>query len=374
MLVGIRLAARDLFYDRGRSLLTLLGLAVMVVSYLLLWGLAQAYREYGRWPAPTRNLILLSAEVLDPMDSTIGSEVYQAVADLPAGQVERVSPSIFRHMNIAGPVMQVRAVPRPDMEQVHSLTLLEGAWPQGLHEIVATEGAVQAAAWQIGQTLTVYGSEFRLVGLVRGPGTKYASLWMTYEAGRNLLGDQRGDQMVFLKVAEGISPEVVRERLVADARIQGKYDVYLEDRLAERQSQAAQDLVRLPTVLLFVALLAITFGIYNATSLTLAERGWELGALRVLGFDGGGLRRFLYLRALVLVGLAYVSGVMIAILYMTVQGRESPIVIHGATILMRVQPGAVALGFCLTAFFAYLGVWWPLAQHSRQSVAEGIRR
>jgi ABC-type antimicrobial peptide transport system permease subunit len=123
-----------------------------------------------------------------------------------------------------------------------------------------------------------------------------------------------------------------------------------------------------------VALLAITFGIYNATSLTLAERGWELGALRVLGFEIGGLRRFLYLRALLLVGAAYILGALIAVTYMTVQGQQTPIVIHGATLLMRVQPWALALGLCLTALFAYLGVWLPLAQQSRQSVAQAIRR
>jgi len=374
VLIAIRFALRDLYHDRGRTLLTLLGLIVMVVSYLLLWGLAEACREYGRWPAPTRNLILLSAEVLDPMDSTIGAEAYQAVGDLPPGLVERVSPSIFRHMNIAGPVMQVRAVPPHDMEQVHSLTLLQGTWPQATDELVATEGAMLAAGWQVGQHLLVYGSDFRLVGAVRGPGTKYASLWMTYEAGRHLLGDRRGDQLLFLKIAEGTSPEEVRTRLAADARIQGKYDVYLEDQLAERQSQAIRDLVRLPTVLLVVALLAITFGIYNATSLTLAERGWELGALRVVGFEVGVLRRFLYVRALAMVSAAYVVGSLVALAYVTEQSRNAPIVIHGAALLMRVQPGAVALGLALTALFAYLGVWLPLLQQSRQTVAQAIRR
>jgi hypothetical protein len=374
VLNAIRFALRDLYHDRGRTMLTLLGLIVMVVSYLLLWGLAEACREYGRWPAPTRNLILLSAEVLDPMDSKIGAEAYSAVSDLPPGQVERVSPSIFRHMNIAGPVMQVRAVPPLDMEQVHSLTLLVGAWPQATDEVVATEGAMLAAGWQVGQHLVVYGSDFRLVGAVRGPGTKYASLWMTHEAGRRLLGDRRGDQMLFLKIAEGTSPEEVRTRLAADARIQGKYDVYLEDQLAERQSQAIRDLVRLPTVLLVVALLAITFGIYNATSLTLAERGWELGALRVVGFEVAVLRRFLYVRALVMVSAAYVVGSLIALAYVTEQSGNAPIVIHGAQLLMRVQPGAIVLGLALTALFAYLGVWLPLLQQLRQTVAQAIRR
>jgi len=371
---ALRFVLRDLYHDRGRTVLTLLGLVVMVVSYLLLWGLAEAYREYGRMPAPTRNLLVISSEVLDPMESTIGPEVWEAVDELPAGQVEHASASIFRHMNIAGLVMQVRAVPLEDMQAVHSLTLLEGRWPAGLDEVAATEGAIHAVGWRVGDVLTIYGSDFRLAGVVRGPGTKYASLWMTHTAGRLLLGERRGDQILYLTIADRASLEEIKARLEADARLQGRYDVYIEDQLAARQTEVIEDLVRLPAVLLVVALLTVTFGIYNATSLTLAERGWEIGTLRVIGFEAGSVRRFLYLRALTQVAAAYGAGCLIALVLISDQARRAPIVIHGGTLLMRLDLGAILLGGALTALFAYFGVWLPLSQHTMRTAAEALRR
>ena len=374
MIVALRFMLRDLCHDRGRTVLTLLGLVVMVVSYLLLWGLAAACREYGRMPAPTRNLLVISSEVLDPMDSTIGPEVWEAVGELPAGQVELVSASIFRHMNIAGLVMQVRAVPPEDMQAVHSLTLLEGTWPVAPDEVAATEGAIHTAGWHVGDMLTIYGSDFRLVGVVRGPGTKYASLWMTHTAGRQLLGERRGDQILYLTIADRANLEELKGSLGADARLQGRYDVYIEDQLAARQTQVIEDLVRLPAVLLVVALLTVTFGIYNATSLTLAERGWELGTLRVIGFEAGSLRLFLYLRALTQVAVAYVAGCLLAQVLINDQARRAPIVLHGSTLLMRLDSGAILLGAALTALFAYFGVWLPLSRHTMRTAAEALRR
>ena len=40
--------AKDLIHDRGRSLLTILSLAVVVVGYLLLASLAQAFAVFGK--------------------------------------------------------------------------------------------------------------------------------------------------------------------------------------------------------------------------------------------------------------------------------------------------------------------------------------
>jgi hypothetical protein len=139
---------KDLLHDRWRSLLTILSLAVVVVSYLLLAALSQAFILFGRQPQGTSNLVIVSSDVLDPMESSVDEAILQAARQAAPGKIVNTFPSLFRHMFIQDHVMQVRAVPLEDLKTALALTLLQGTWPEGPQQIVASEGAVQlTSAW-----------------------------------------------------------------------------------------------------------------------------------------------------------------------------------------------------------------------------------
>jgi ABC-type antimicrobial peptide transport system permease subunit len=346
---------RDLLHDRWRSLLTVLTLAVILVSYLLLASLAQAMVSLsGRAPI-TNNLLVIAADTIDPQDSWLQESVLRAATDIVPDDIRIALPIIFRHLTVEGHIMQVRAVDLDQMAASKALTLIEGRWPEGPRESAASEGAARLGPWEVGSTVNIYGTDFRVTGVVRNEENAFGSLWMTYPEGERLFGTARGFQVGYLSLDPLADPEAVRSTLLADTRISADHSVYLEHAYTDSYNESSSNLVILSTLMVMVALLAVTFGIYNATSLSLAERGPEIGLLNVIGFTLGKMRLFLFMRALVLTLVAYTLGWLASLFFIDQQRLGASISL--VFLSLRLTPFASLLGLVLAVGFSLLGVW-----------------
>ena len=348
---------KDLTHDHWRSLLTVISLAVVVAGYLLLASLSQAFLVVGKQSQVTDNLVILTADAVDPMESSLDESVLQTALEIAPGQIQRAFPTLFRHMNIDGRILQVRAVPLEEMPAALNLTLLAGNWPSGSRQVVVGEEIARAASWGIGSIVNIYGTDFQVTGLVRASGANLAAIWMTYTEGLRLFGTQHGFQVGYLPLAPSADPESVRLLLQADPRISDRYTVYLENAVSNSYSQVNHNLVTLSSIMAVVSLLAITFGIYNSTSLSLTERSREIGLLRVIGFTQGKLRSFLFARALVLTLAAYGLGWVVLVNYYHYLNSHSPLGFSEAPLNLSLSLPASLLGLGLAILFAFLGVW-----------------
>lgn len=346
---------RDLLHDRWRSLLTILSLAVIVVGYLLLTSLAQALVILSRQAQITNNLLILAANTIDPMDSFINEGVLQAAVEIAPDQIRLAFPILFRHLTIDGQLVQVRAVALEAMSSSVGLTLVKGDWPDGPRQVVTSEGAAELASWKIGSTVNIYGTDFRVTGLVRTEENAFGSVWMTYAEGQQLFGTSRGFQVGYLSLVPSADPESVRAKLLADPRISSAYSVYLEHAFTNSYNQSNSNLLTLSALMVLVSLLVVTFGIYNATSLSLTERSLEIGLLHVIGFTLNKLRSFLLTRALVLTLAAYGLGWLISLIFINHQRLHASVDLVFRA--LRLTPFSSLFGLGLAVIFAVLGVW-----------------
>jgi ABC-type antimicrobial peptide transport system permease subunit len=353
---------RDLLHDRWRSLLTIISLAVVVVGYLLLTSLAQALVTLSGQAQATNNLLILSADTIDPMDSSIDEGVLQTAMEIAPGQIRRAFPILFRHLSIDGQLVQVRAVPLEEMPASLALTLVEGNWPDSPRQVLASEGAAQLGSWKIGSTVNIYGADFQVSGLARTNENAFGSVWMTLAEGQRLFGNSRGYQVGYLSLLPSADPEQVRAKLLADPRISADNSVYLEHAFTDSYNQSNSSLITLSSLMVLVSLLVVTFGIYNATSLSLTERSLEIGLLVVIGFSLNKLRGFLLARTLVLTLTAYGLGWLIAQFFIDHQQLNASVdLIFQA---LRLTPFSSLVGLGLAVLFAFLGVWlasWRLS-------------
>ena len=346
---------KDLLYDRLRSLLTILSLAVVVVSYLLLTSLAQALVTLSRQAHVTNNLLILSANTIDPMDSSLDEGVLQTALAIAPDQIQHAFPILFRHLTIAGQIMQVRAVALEEMSTSVGLTLVQGDWPGGNRQVVVSEGAASLASWKIDSTVNIYGTDFQVSGLVRVDENAFGSVWMTYPEGQQLFGTKRGFQVGYLSLVPSADPESVRTRLLADPRISSGYSVFLEHAFTNGYNQSNSNLLTLSGIMVLVSLLVVTFGIYNAISLSLAERNHEISQLYVIGFTLNKLRGFLMARAMALTLAAYSLGWLVSLLFINHQRLQPSVdLIFQA---LRLTPSSSLFGLGLALVFAFLGVW-----------------
>jgi ABC-type antimicrobial peptide transport system permease subunit len=203
-----------------------------------------------------------------------------------------------------------------------------------------------------------------VAGIVRASGNKFASIWMTYAEGQHLFGASPDFQIGFLQLAPSADPQGVRSELQAEVGFSGRYVIYLETALSDRYNQANHDLLTLSAVQALISLLAITFGTYNAVSLSIAERSHEILLLRVVGFTRDKLRAFLLAHFLVLASIAYLLGWVATFLFVNFQQAHSTISILAAPLELHLSAVLTLLGFLLTVVFAFLGVWLTVGHHA----------
>ncbi len=121
---------KDLFFDRGRSLLTVVSLTAVIVSYLATSATSEVLIEFGSQPQTgANNLLIMSDYALDPMQSNLDDSLLQSAAEAVRqgygrDSVRRASPVIYRSLRFDNKRLQIIAVPLEDMVQVHNLKLL----------------------------------------------------------------------------------------------------------------------------------------------------------------------------------------------------------------------------------------------------------
>jgi hypothetical protein len=246
---------KDLLKDSWRSTFTVANLAVFIACFFCLTALAEAGFTFGSQTADQTSLMILSKGVFDPSDSQITDADFTPLQELIPAEVKSVSPLILRHMNINGYLLQVRATYLEDFENVHSLSLLKGGWPAGDHEVVIGEGTVNLTHWTVGDVIHIFGEDFTISGVVRAPGTKFGSVWMTLENARSLFSSDGIYQFAWVVIAPGANAEQVKEKIQNDPRISGKFDVFFVDQLYQQYNNALSDVKGISEMLEFLALL-----------------------------------------------------------------------------------------------------------------------
>jgi hypothetical protein len=103
---------KDLVFDRGRSFLTIISLAAVIVSYLAATAISDVFLEFGSQPQTgSRDLLIMSAFALDPMQSKLDDSILQAAAEIVRQEFGPDSlmsafPTIFRSLEINSKTMQ----------------------------------------------------------------------------------------------------------------------------------------------------------------------------------------------------------------------------------------------------------------------------
>ncbi len=360
MLLALRLAAEDLLRDRSRTLLSLIGLSVVIFGYFALSALAAALADHLSNTTISRNLIVIQKDVLVASEAFIEPQVIEAARDLIPRAASRISPSNFHHTQMGGHIVQVRASDPQDWEPVYHLVLIKGTWPSEDQEIAAGEGIALTNNWRVGSEVQIFGTPFKISGIFRAPGSAFAAVWMPSKTFMNLFDIQRGYQSLLVQVAVGADPEMVRTQLENDPRLGGAYAVYFEDVYTRRSLQFLKDLNGLTTISSWVALLGITFGIVNAVNLSLAEHSYEIGVLLGIGFPQRSVRSFLLVRFTLLGLLAYAVGLTIAVLYTTSQQTFAPLFVLGFPLVLKITPQMALSGFCLVLTLALLSAWFSM--------------
>jgi len=365
-------AWKDIRHDWARTLLSITGLAVLVFSYHLLGAMSASFSNFARDPGVNRNLIVIEADLIDPSEAVLEPDALAAARAYIPAQVARVSPHIFRQVRAGERIVQLRAAPLSDWEPLYRMQLLQGGWPEQPHEIACAETAARANGWTLGSRVRIYGSDFSISAIFRAQGSLFAALWMPLERAQTLYGASGRIQAMYVQAAESADIEQLRASLQANPAIASRYTVFYEDSYTLRNNQIIKDVDLLGGIAKVLALLAITFGAYNATSLSLVERAREIGCLRALGFSNTVTRLLLLTRSLLQGLLAYSLGLVLALVYIAASAGGQ-VSVYGVPLIFSVSPAQALSGLLWVAALAAAGAWISSRRLVGASVADLLR-
>ena len=282
---------------------------------------------------------------------------------------------MLKHLNVDGYFLQVRAAPLDDFEiSPQSFICLKAAGRADINEVVIGEGTKSLTNWRVGETIRIYGVDFKITGMVHSTGTKFGSIWMSLENAEKLFNTKGLYQFAWIVLTPGADPDGVISQLSSDPRLSGKFDIYYADQLYQQYSSALNDVRDISLVLVILALLSVMFGVYGSTYLTLTERKRELTILRSVGFTSRTIRVVLSMRTVIQVILAYLFSWVITTLAIHWFESINPIMIHSIPLPVIISAKILLVGAVLSIFFAWVGVWLPTRHLQKSSVISMIQR
>lgn len=364
------LAFRDLRHYRGRTALAVGGIAIVVAVYFTLAGVAEGLGNIAGSAGSARNLILLDSRSLLPDAASLPPGAIEA-AGQTAG-VSRVVPMLYRHVRIGETVVHLRATPPDAYRQAHAPTLVAGEWLTTDGGLLVGEGLARLEGWGVGQSLRVAGESLPIVGLFHAEGVKNSEVWLSLGDGARLLDRPDSYAMALALVSPEADAEAVRAALAADPAL-AEVNVFFEQAYFEQFNQSMQQVRGVVLLVSAVALLAIVFGVFNAASMTAAERRREVGMLKAAGVARRQVVGMFLVQGLALASLGFLVGLGLGGGMVAWLSGASAVNLADVAIQPTLTTDIVTFGAVVTLALGLVGAYLPARAAANATVVDALR-
>ena len=358
-----RLALGDLKAQPWRTLLAVLVLTPLAASWFLLAAVSRSLAGLGT-VGEERNIVVTEPDVFDVANVHLGAEHLATARSAAGADAESVTPLVLRTVELDERVLQLRAADPATWEPIHSLTVLEGTLPDGGADEMAVTAAVQlATGWEVGDRQRVFGTELTITAVLRGSGSKVASLWLPLDRAERLFERPGEFQFTVVRLRADADGDAVRARL--RAAFPGLL-VLDESAIQAEAARGVRSLGDLAAVFTSVGMLGLAVSAGNATALTLAERRRSVGLLRVMGFSPQAVRSLLVVRSMLLTAVAMVAGYVTA---MAIVSARPSFVLRTYTVEVGMEWWTVGVGVVLALGSGWVGAALATRRLLRQTPA-----
>src|SRR5262249_47024912 len=384
-MIPIRYNLRSLLGRRTTTVMTMLGLGMVAMIFVILFGFIGGLRSTMLNASAEHNWVLLSKGAPNEPSSFIQRPQIEIIRVRPEVALDQdgqplVSPEIFAGVNVSSDkhvrrFVTLRGVAPIALKVHRSMHLLSGRWP-----------ARGQGEWAIGQKVQArqprltMGSQFHfgrrnwtIVGIFADDDSaRESEIWTSYE---DLLTDARNPNQdtnslnVVLKA--GMSAPFL-QALQNDGRL--KVVALTEREYYESQTKVIDELRSLGLIVALALGIGAVFGGMNTMYTAVARREREIGVLRVLGFSRANILSSFVLESFLLGVGGGVAGVMMAFGVAWATGLNSRLLSVGSTFFSyRATPTAMAAGLMAAAVIGVAGGLAPAGRAARIGVIDSLR-
>jgi len=368
----LELAFRNLKRRPARSVLTMLGVALAVGSFITLYGLSRSVQENVQQSFEERgtDLTVRRRGIAEPFGGTMPQSIIPVIAKISG--VAAVSGQLLSFAATDNDDHVIAFGWAADSFYWPTVPLLEGRLPERDERKVALVGKDIARTLDkhVGDNITLLGDKFRVVGI-----TDYASI-----INRNAvivgLGDLqeitfRTNAVTFISVKlahPGSSDEA--DRIAKAIEALGQFSVTKSEGVLSNDSLIGL-LSAVSTSMAWVALLMGVLMVLNTLLMAVLERTREIGILSAIGWSKQRIMGALVIEGFILSALGSAAGIAIGI-----AGSHllSAIPAIGRYIAVRPTPGLIAATALAAIVLGILGSFYPAFVATRQSPAAALER
>jgi len=383
--IPIRYNLRSLLERRTTSLMTVLGLGLVAMIFVILLGFIGGLKGTMLNAAGQRNWVLLSRGSPDESASFIPHELIELIRVRPEIATSNsgaplISPEIFSGVNISRDkhvrqFVLLRGVTPIAMKVHGNMRLITGHWPtRGNGEwIVGQKIEARQPYMTIGAQMHFGRRNWTIVGVFSDDDSaRESEIWTDYD---DLLTDAQHpgkDANSLHIVLKPATADSFQNALKSDSRLK-------VDAISERDYYASQTKVvdQLRSLGLIVALMlgvGAVFGGMNTMYAAVARRKREIGVLRVLGFSRGNILGSFVIESAILGIAGGVAGVVLAYIVAWGTGLNSRLLSVGSTFFSyQPTPAAIVAGLAAASVIGVVGGFAPAWRAARIGVIDSIR-
>jgi ABC-type lipoprotein release transport system permease subunit len=274
------MTVRHLLRQRTRTALTTLAIGVSIAAVVSLGALAEGMVNImtEMWRSSQTDLFAIQADV-DSDVSAIDERVGARIA--ARSDVEAVSGLIWTAVNAEGaPLLMVFGY-HPRAYAIRHFTIVEGEPLAARHQVIVGRQAAEQMSLQVGDTLRLLGSSFRVVGIYEtGLGYEDTGVVISLREAQTLTGKNNQVMYYQIKLYDPKQAEAVCEEL--DASFPSiDFSLVADSVRSMSDFRVLQEMVG---QISFLAVLLGGLGMLNTMVMSVLERTREIGALRALGW------------------------------------------------------------------------------------------
>ncbi|MBN1813291.1 MAG: ABC transporter permease [Anaerolineae bacterium] len=358
---------RNLWRRRTRTTLTTLGISVGIAAIVALGSVGEGMVETFNSLAlgSEADLAAIEADASDMGYSAIDERVGARLSAL--SDVEAVAGVGFAFDMSRGTAILFVMGYNPHEFAIRHFKIVEGEPLSGLHQVIVGRQMAETLSLEVGDTLRLLDSAFRVVGVYEtGVSFEDSGVVVSLRDAQRLAGRPHQVSMYTIKLRDPERVEAVREHLEAHF---SEIDVALTSEFAEIIPDL-QNMENMVGQISFLAVLIGGVGMLNTMLMSVLERTREIGVLRSLGWRRRQVIGMILAEAL---ALGVVGGVCGIVLGMAIAWGITQIPGLGGMLLPHYSPGLFVQALAVALATGGLGGLYPAWRATRMRPVEALR-
>ena len=359
MISALKMAFRNIFYNKMRSFLTMLGIIIGVMAVVMLMSIGQSASSSITGSISSLGANLISIRITDEDVTVTEEELEEYLGNLPIiGIAPVLSTTVTMKVSTSTKNQSITGV-SVNYKEVYDTDVQSGRWFMQADVdfrtpvcIMGTEvaGSLFESYDIIGKTVNLNDTVFTVIGLLKDSGTSISgsgnnTILVPLTTAERLAGETDiSTYYVAAKTEDDVSSvkSVAEMALYLLTEDEDAYTVYNQSSVLDTMSEVTSTVAIMLGGIAGISLLVGGIGIMNIMLVTVTERTREIGIRKAIGAK----KRIILFQFLVEACVLSLFGGLIGV-GISMLGLEVYSLIASTTVTMYWNYAGLALGFCV---------------------------